>query len=148
MHFRHRIPALWLLPCLVAALGAGGCSMLSVTTRQSVDVSTQVMDTSTQGTRDTFNASTDSTHNSKKAPYRSSLAFVKSDMEPIRREAARGYGEDLTTLASLLQTGQPKDFARWMQRNYQPLFSDLSGPRQLLNRIYARRGMTPPSDQG
>jgi hypothetical protein len=138
----------WLLPCLLLTLAASGCSSLEMTTNQALHVSSQATDASSQSTRRAFNASSDSSSGSDQQRYQSSLDFLKTDLEPVRREAARGHGDELTSLSVLLHTGHPQQFARWMQANYQPLFTDLKGPRQLLNRIYARRGMVPPSREG
>ena len=144
-----RIRSNRLLPgVLLASLAASGCSTMTVATHQSVDVTAQSANASTQATRASFNATTDSTRDTRQATYRSSLAFVRTNMQPIRREAARGYGDNVTALAALLHVSHRQAFARWMQRNYQPLFSDVNGPGQLLKRIYARRGMTLPAQSG
>lgn len=138
-----------LLPAvLLASMAASGCSTLTVATHQSVDVTAQSANASTQATRASFQATTDSTRDTRQATYRSSLAFVRANMRPIRREAARGYGDHVSALAMLLHTRHSGAFECWMQRNYQPLFSNVNGPRQLLNRIYARRGMSLPAQDG
>lgn len=63
------------------------------------------------------------------------MQFVKSDIDAIRAEAARGYGEEISTLAYLLHEPDASELGRWMQRHYVELFVGLEQPEQLLDRI-------------
>lgn len=66
-------------------------------------------------------------------------AFVEARFAAIRYDAARGYGENLDTLATLLGEPDRVEFARWMKAHYGDLFVGLDAPSQLLVRIEARR---------
>lgn len=66
-------------------------------------------------------------------------AFVESRFAAIRYDAARGYGENLDTLASLLGEPDRREFARWMKANYRDLFAGPDIPSQLLARIETQR---------
>ena len=67
-------------------------------------------------------------------------AFVESRFAAIRYDAARGYGENLDTLATLLGEPDRAEFARWMKAHYGDLFVGLDTPSELLARIETQRG--------
>ena len=60
--------------------------------------------------------------------------FVDRRFVLIRKDAAAGGGENLDTLAELLQQDKA-EFNPWMQSNYDFLFTQLASPQQLLERI-------------
>jgi hypothetical protein len=99
--------------------------------------------TTTDGVSAGFGSTTDATGSttpdSKSAEAKRSEALVRYRFESIRFEAARGGGENLDALAALLGEPDRVGFARWIQRNYQPLFTDLREPVELLGRIEAQR---------
>ena len=66
-------------------------------------------------------------------------AFVESRFDAIRYDAARGYGENLDTLATLLGEPDRAEFARWMKAHFGDLFVGLDTPSELLVRIEAQR---------
>jgi len=79
---------------------------------------------------------------SSTSPDSKKSAFVNDRFKAIRAEAARGQGENVETLAAMLGEPDRKEFARWMQTNYTPLFTDLKTPDELLARIESRRGIS------
>lgn len=66
-------------------------------------------------------------------------AFVESRFAAIRYDAARGYGENLDTLATLLGEPDRAEFARWMKAHYSDLFVGLDAPSELLVRLETQR---------
>ena len=77
---------------------------------------------------------------SSTSPDSAKTAFVNDRFKAIRADAARGEGENVDALAAMLGEPDRKEFARWMQTNYAPLFTDLKKPDDLLTRIQSRRG--------
>jgi predicted small secreted protein len=77
---------------------------------------------------------------SSSTPESSKRAFVNDRFKAIRAEAAKGQGENVEALAAMLGERDRQEFARWMQANYAPLFTDLKTPDELLARIENRRG--------
>src|SRR5882672_4262304 len=71
---------------------------------------------------------------SSTSPDSKKSAFVNDRFKAIRAEAARGQGENVEALAAMLGEPDRKEFARWMQTNYTPLFTDLKTPDELLAR--------------
>ena len=67
-------------------------------------------------------------------------AFVDSRFAAIRYDAARGYGENLDTLATLLGEPDRAEFAHWMKAHFENLFVGLDRPSELLVRIEVLRG--------
>ena len=66
--------------------------------------------------------------------------FADSQSVALRREAATGGGENLDSLAALLNEDNPDAFGRWMQSNYSALY----GPEavqedNVVDRIVAMR---------
>jgi hypothetical protein len=77
---------------------------------------------------------------SSTTPDDKSAAFVETRFASIRSEAARGEGEHLDSLATLLGETDRTDFARFMKERYGDLFIGLQQPRDLLSRISRYRG--------
>jgi hypothetical protein len=72
---------------------------------------------------------------SSTSPDSDRSAFVSDRFKAIRAEAAKGQGENVDALAAMLGESDREEFARWMQTNYKPLFTDLKTPEELLARI-------------
>lgn len=102
----------------------GGCSFVATTTN---------------GVSSTVNAISDVTSSTTDAFKGDKSAFVESRFAAVRYDAARGYGENLDTLAALLGEPDRAEFARWMKAHYGELFVDLDAPSELLVRIETRR---------
>ena len=61
--------------------------------------------------------------------------FVDQRYVAIRKDAARGAGENIDALAQLMGKQDKKAFAVWMQGNYDELFTGLDKPVDLIARI-------------
>lgn len=102
-----------------------GCSLVTTTTDAVAD-----------GFRATTNTTSSTSHSFQTADAHSrAVQFVKSDIDAIRADAARGQGEEISTLAYLLHEPNTAAFGRWMQTHYVELFTGLEKPEQLLVRI-------------
>ena len=112
------------LGLVVLSAFLGGCSMIGTTTN---------------GVSSTVGSIGDATSSTTGAFKGGKSAFVESRFAAIRYDAARGYGENLDTLATLLGEPDRAEFARWMKVHYGELFMDLDTPSELLVRIEARR---------
>jgi len=113
---------------IIALAAAGlmsGCSLVTSTT---------------DAVADSFHATTDTTSSTSHSldtadAHSRAVQFVKSDIDAIRADAARGHGEEISTLAYLLHEPNATAFGRWMQTHYVELFVGLEKPEQLLVRI-------------
>ncbi len=65
--------------------------------------------------------------------------YVATQIDWIRRDAARGEGESLAALAELLNEPDSAEFGRWTQQNYALLFANLEQPVELITRIRTLR---------
>lgn len=116
---------------VASAVTLGGCGMVTSTTDATVD---------------TTHATTNSTsHSYNWADNHRATRFVNTDIDAIREQAARGYGDELDTLATLLHDPHQAEFSLWMQRHYTVLFSGLKRPADLLERIHRLRANTVAS---
>ena len=61
--------------------------------------------------------------------------FIDKRYDAIRKDAARGGGENIEALAHLMGARDSAALAQWMQANYAEIFGDDDHPRQLLSRI-------------
>lgn len=94
----------------------------------------------TDAVADSVHATTDATSSTSHSfdtadAHSRAVQFVKSDMDAIRADAARGHGEEISALAYLLHEPNAAAFGRWMQAHYVELFVGLEKPEQLLARI-------------
>lgn len=106
-------------------ISLGGCTFIATTTN-GITNSVESVSDATSSTTDKISGK--------------DAAFVETRFAAIRSDAARGYGENLDSLAVLLGEQDRAEFAGWMKQNYAMLFSDLSAPRELLARIESHRG--------
>lgn len=116
----------------VSATALSGCGVVTSTTDAIADSTHQATNT-TSSTSHSFDAA-DYNHRAQR--------FVKTDIDAIREQAARGYGDELDTLATLLHEPNQAEFSRWMQRHYATLFSRLNRPTDLLQRIRRLRAQS------
>ncbi|MES1929843.1 hypothetical protein SADO_11314 [Salinisphaera dokdonensis CL-ES53] len=66
--------------------------------------------------------------------------FADSQSVALRREAATGGGENLDSLAALLNEENPDAFGRWMQSNYSELYGpETTEDSNVVDRIVAMR---------
>lgn len=61
--------------------------------------------------------------------------YLQDRFDSIRKDAATGKGENLEALAQLMGKADSKEFGKFMQVNYEELFSNLEQPVELLSRI-------------
>ena len=67
---------------------------------------------------------------------RTAAAFIENNFDNLSAQAARGGGEAVDSLAALLAESNTSEFSRWLQANYDYVFTD----RELtLTRIRAGR---------
>lgn len=107
--------------CARGMNGAGGGLLLS-----STSATTKATSSREENTPDDIDA--------EKAREITLKHFLDLRFDSIRRDAAAGGGENLDTLAELLQQDKA-EFNPWMQTNYDFLFTQLTSPQQLLVRI-------------
>ena len=120
--------ALGYLGAMAVAGLLGGCSGFVTTTNGVTSSAQSIGDASTStsdGTTNLFKSKDDA----------KTAAFVNGRFEAIRYQAARGAGEDLDALATLLHEPDRAQFARWMKDHYEGLFSGVVEPRELLVRL-------------
>ena len=114
----------------------GGCSAAISTTNAAADAARTV----TKGVLASSRASTDASVTEPNTPrYRQTVAFVDSQRDPLRREAALGQGEHIDALADLLDTRRA-ELGRWMQANHGELFVAEHDAESIVARLQARRG--------
>jgi len=122
---------------LLATPLALGCSAVTSTTNTVADGVEAAAGASTDSSESTTEASVTEPGSSE---YARAEAFVASQLPYLRREAAAGEGENLRALAELIGAQDPEAFGQWIQAHYEPLFTDLREPGQLLARIGELRG--------
>jgi|TARA_Y100001968_G_scaffold320319_1_gene353097 hypothetical protein len=128
-----------LLPaaCLaITALMLGGCSAAISTTDVAADATRSVAKGVLASSRGTTDASVTEPNTPR---YQQTVAFVDSQRDPLRREAATGQGENIDSLARLLDT-RSTELGRWMQANYDNLFTDAHDAEAIVARLHARHG--------
>ena len=61
--------------------------------------------------------------------------FIDKRYDAIRKDAAKGGGENIDALAQLMGKQDSQDFALWMQDHYAELFTSNTKPVDLVARI-------------
>lgn len=134
--YRDRATVPLLAATAIAAVLLGGCSAVTSTTNTAADVAR----TATKGLSASSRASTDASVTEPDTPrHQQAVAFVQSQRDPLRREAATGGGEHIDALAEMLDDSQPNDLGPWMQAHYDQLFTPRLAAAALVARIAARR---------
>ena len=67
--------------------------------------------------------------------------FIDKRYYAIRKDAAKGGGENIDALAQLMGKQDSQQLASWMQANYSEIFADNSQPQELVAKI--EHGLTP-----
>lgn len=124
----------------LAVLAAGGlaiagCESVTVLSNQLVQSMARVADATTNATAATSNATTDTAQDIDAQNYQARLEFVDSQMAMLRREAARGDGDNLEALAYLMRIEDVSAFEDRVQDNYQALFAGDPGAAEFLARL-------------
>lgn len=133
----------------VLALAGGalaGCSQITVTSDTVVDGAARIADATTNAVEGTSAVTTDTANDVDARTHAARREFVGSQMAMLRREAARGRGEHLDTLAYMMHAENPSAFKAAVQANYRTLFSGQADAEQWLGRLYDTVG-TPPDMQ-
>ena len=133
-----RLGALALVGTAVA-----GCSQITITSDTIVDGTARIADATTNAVQATSNVTTDTANDVDARTHAARREFVGSQMAMIKREAARGQGENLETLAYMMQADDTQAFEQQVQANYQTLFATDADADQWLSRLYDVVG-TPP----
>ncbi|MES1941678.1 hypothetical protein T5B8_15640 [Salinisphaera sp. T5B8] len=133
-----RLGALALVGTAVA-----GCSQITITSDTIVDGTARIADATTNAVQATSNVTTDTANDVDARTHAARREFVGSQMAMIKREAARGQGENLETLAYMMQADDAQAFEQQVQANYQTLFATDADADQWLSRLYDVVG-TPP----
>lgn len=61
--------------------------------------------------------------------------FVASEWQWLRRDAARGDGEHIRSLAKLMHQQDSEALGAWLQNNYALIFEDITNPADSFDRI-------------
>lgn len=123
-----------LVAIITAAAMMSGCALITAATDATVD-----------GFHATTNATSSSSHSFNTEARSQAVQFVRSDIDAIRTDAARGHGEEIDALTDLLHEPNADEFGRWMQVHYAQLFDGLDQPEQLLTRIDKYRHSGDPA---
>ncbi len=121
------LPSLLILAGLPLLLSLNACSVTSEATEVPFDLA------STSGEASTSSSSSGDDEADAKTAARE--RFVASQIDWLRRDAARGQGESLDALAVLLGEPDSLAFGQWTQTHYAQLFTNLEQPSELLARI-------------
>ncbi|MES1924077.1 DUF3015 family protein [Salinisphaera sp. T31B1] len=113
-----------------------GCSALTSTTNTAAEAAQTIANGISKASRASTNASVTEPDTPR---YAQAVAFVDSQGDALRREAASGGGEHVDALAILL-TDDNADFGPWLQRHYDRVFAEPDQARGIVDRIIARRG--------
>lgn len=120
-----------------------GCSQVTVTSNTLVDGTARIADATTNAVQGTSNVTTNTANDVDARTHAARREFVGSQMAMIKREAARGEGENLETLAYMMHADDTQAFENRVQANYQQLFASEADADQWLTRLYQTVG-TPP----
>lgn len=130
---------------LAMAVGAvAGCSQITVTSDTIVNGTSRIADATTNAVAATSDVTTDTANDVDARTHAARRKFVGSQMAMLKREAARGQGENLEALAYMMHAQNTRAFEHEVQQNYATLFdgSDVTAD-QWLTRLYQVVG-TPP----
>lgn len=61
--------------------------------------------------------------------------FIDKRYDAIRKDAARGQGENIEALSQLMGEEDSASFASWMQKNYAQLFGNNDKPADLITKL-------------
>lgn len=129
---------------LSAGTVIAGCESITVTSNTLVRGTAQIADATTNAVAGTSNATTNTANDIDAQSHQARLKFVGSQMAMLRREAARGEGDNLEALAYLMRAEDVSVFENRVQANYQVLFANDPGAGEWLARLYTAVGQ--PAD--
>ena len=127
----------------LAGTALAGCSQITITSDTIVNGASQIADATTNAVQGTSNVTTNTANDVDARTHAARREFVGSQMAMIKREAARGQGENLETLAYMMHAEDTQAFEQQVQANYQALFASDADADQWLTRLYDVMG-TPP----
>lgn len=127
----------------LAATALAGCSQITVTSDTIVAGTSRIADATTNAVQGTSNVTTNTADDVDARTHAARREFVGSQMAMIKREAARGQGENLEALAYMMHAEDTPAFEYQVQANYQSLFATDADADQWLTRLYQAVG-TPP----
>lgn len=107
---------------VVVGMAVAGCESITVTSNTLVQGVARIADASTNVVAGTSNATSNTAQDIDARNYQARLEFVDSQMAMLRREAARGEGDNLEALAYLMRIEDVPAFKARVQANYQSLF--------------------------
>ena len=129
----------------VAGAATAGCSQITVTSDTIVNGTSRIANATTNAVRGTSDATTNATNNYAQS-HDARRKFVASQYAMLKSEAARGQGEDLDTLAYMMDAQDKQAFSQTVQAHYASLFSGEQNADAFLSRLYQTVG-TPPDMQ-
>lgn len=129
---------------IIVATALAGCESITVTSNTLVRGTARIADATTNAVEGTSAVTTDTADDVDAQTHQARLDFVDSQMQLLRREAARGDGENLEALAYMMRADNVRAFENTVQVNYQTLFHGTSTADEFLARLYALVGT--PSD--
>lgn len=126
-------------------VATAGCSQITVTSDTLVNGTARIANATTNAVRATSDATTNASNNFAQS-HDARRKFVASQYAMLKREAARGQGEDLDTLAYMMDAKNTQAFNAQLQSHYASLFSGQQNADAFLSRLYQTVG-TPPDMQ-
>lgn len=127
----------------LAGTALAGCSQITITSDTLVAGTARIADATTNAVQGTSNVTTNTADDVDARTHAARREFVGSQMAMLKREAARGEGENLDALAYMMHADDTQAFEAQVQANYQSLFASDAGAEQWLTRLYQVVG-TPP----
>lgn len=123
-----------------------GCAQISVTANTLVEGTARIADATTNAVDATSDYTSRLAAGVDAQTHQARLAFVRSQMTILQREAAAGEGKHLAALAYMMQVENEARFARLVQQHYAELFQRTDNAKQMLTALYNVAG-TPPDMQ-
>jgi|GEM_PF-1111430 len=139
-------PTIRMAALALAGSALAGCSQITVTSDTIVDGTARIADATTNAVNATSNVTTNTANDVDSRTHAARREFVGSQMAMIKRDAARGQGENLETLAYMMHADDTQAFEQAVQSHYQALFAGDANAEQWLQRLYQAVG-TPPDMQ-
>ncbi len=121
----------------LAALASCSLALVACSTTDAVSLPFDLASTTGDGATSTSSSSEGDGGNTQ--AHLEQQRYVATQIDWIRRDAARGEGESLAALAELLNEQDSAEFSQWTQQNYALLFTNLDQPTDLLTRIRTLR---------
>src|SRR5699024_5426505 len=120
---------------VAVGMAIAGCESITVTSNTLLRGTARLADATTNAAAGTSNATSDTAQDIDARNYQARLDFVGSQMAMLRREAARGQGDNLEALAYLMRIDDVSAFEARVQANYQALFVGDPSAAEFLARL-------------